>query len=375
MPAPSEIVALGVATVDAELPAPVVFGDWVMRTREYVVVRLRLASDHEGWAFTLSRGGAVAEQIRKSVAPSYLGRSVDDRTEVFASTYRQNLPCHSGGVGLRALSVVDMAAWDATARLADQSIAGLLGGSNRSMPATAIVGYPPALMGPDQVFDQVSRLYSAGWRRFKAPVAADSASTAGRLRAIRRAAPDGWIGCDGAWVYEDVESALALLSDITDVGLGWFEDVFPPGHVAQLRRLREEGGVPIAMGDEQGGAYYPEALVAGDAVDVVRIDVGCMGGVSRLRGLIETCERAGLTFAPHMFAHVHSQLFSALGHDVPIEWGFQGTGVDPYADSLRGPSIVDGRMEPLLEGPGFGDLVNLDWISTQVVDDPDRILL
>jgi hypothetical protein len=76
-----------------------------------------------------------------------------------------------------------------------------------------------------------------------------------------------------------------------------------------------------------------------------------------------------------MFAHVHSQVFGALGHDVPVEWGVPGTGVDQFADSLVQPVIVDGGlMEPLPEQPGFGPLVNAGWLGEQDVDDPDGLV-
>ena len=57
-----------------------------------------------------------------------------------------------------------------------------------------------------------------------------------------------------------------------------------------------------------------------------------------------------------MFAHVHSQVFSAWGFtDKPIEWGVPWTGVDPYADSLAQPEIIaGGLMKPLPQEPGFG---------------------
>ena len=66
MPASSTIASISVATIQGQLPAPVVFGDWIMKQREFVVVRVRADSGHEGWAFTLTRDGAVAEQIRKT---------------------------------------------------------------------------------------------------------------------------------------------------------------------------------------------------------------------------------------------------------------------------------------------------------------------
>src|SRR4051794_17072168 len=83
MPSPSTITEVSVATIQGQLPAPVVFGDWIMKQREFVVVRLRAAGGHEGWAFTLTRDGTVAEQIRKSIAPVYLGSLVEDRARAY----------------------------------------------------------------------------------------------------------------------------------------------------------------------------------------------------------------------------------------------------------------------------------------------------
>jgi L-alanine-DL-glutamate epimerase-like enolase superfamily enzyme len=370
-----EITDVRVATIQGALPAPVVFGDWIMHHREYVVVCVATTTGHQGWAFTLTRDGAVAEQIRKAIAPVYVGQDPADREHLFRVAERRSLASHSAGIGLRALSVVDLALWDVAAKIADISIAGLLGGRNEPMPAAAIIGYPPGQMGPEETGKQTAELYEAGWRRFKAPVAATAELSAGRLRAARANAPDAWIGCDAAWIYDDVDTAASFVESIGDVGLGWFEDVFPPGDAGLVRQLRERVSVPIAMGDEQGGSYYPEALLRADAVDVVRIDLTCMGGITGGRRVIERCLRAGVEFAPHMFAHVHSQVFSALGFPgVPIEWGVPWTGVDPYADSLVQPVIVDGRMAPLPEEPGFGSLLDIEWASAQTHDDPHHLL-
>ena len=372
----TDIVSVDVLTIQAQLPAPVVFGEWVMHTREFALVRVRTAGGVDGLSYTLTRDGAVAEQIRKTIARIYVGTSVDDRERTFTTAWRRSLASHAAGIGLRALSIVDLACWDAAAKLQDRSIADLLGGRNRSMPATAIIGYPPGTMGPGATGAQTAELYAAGWRRFKAPIAATPELTAGRLRAARAAAPDAWLGMDAAWVYQDVETATAFIESIPDVGLGWFEDVFPPGDAGQLRRLRERIAVPVAMGDEQGGSYYPEALISAGAVDVVRMDLTCMGGITRGRRVIDQVLEAGLTFAPHMFPHVHSQVLAALGHaEVPIEWGIPFTGVHPMDDPLPQPVIqAGGRMAPLQEGPGFGHLVDVDWIRTQPHDDPADLL-
>ena len=134
--------------------------------------------------------------------------------------------------------------------------------------------------------------------------------------------------------------------------------------------------MPVWQGDEQGGPYYPEALIAAGAVDLVRIDLTCMGGITGGRAIVEECLASGIAFGPHMFAHVHSRVFSGWGFPArPIEWGVPWTGVDPYADSLEQPMILSGGlMDAVEQAPGFGALVNRDWALSQPHADPDHIL-
>lgn len=380
MSSPERIAELHVATVRAALPEPIHFGDWVMKHREFAFVRARAQSGAEGFAFTLTREGPVAATIKQAIEHHYVGSSVggqDDAAGVFYRCQGSNLAGLSGGIGLRALSIVDLAVHDLLARSAGKSIARYLGGEPRRLPATAIIGYPPGGMPPDAVVEQVRSLRDAGWRRFKIPIALPLEYGRERLLAARGAAgDDAWVGMDAAWVFRTVEDAVAFLDGVRAARLSWFEDVFPPGNAEIVADLRaRSGGTPIAMGDEQGGSYYPEALLLRQAVDVVRIDLTCMGGVTRARPMIEACQKAAAAFAPHMFAHVHSQVFGALGHDVPVEWGVPGTGVDQFADSLVQPTIVEGGlMEPLPEQPGFGPLVNGSWLAEQDVDDPDGLV-
>jgi L-alanine-DL-glutamate epimerase-like enolase superfamily enzyme len=370
------ITAVEVMTIQANLPAPVIFGEWIMHTREFALVRVRTDAGSDGYSYTLTRDGAVAEQIRKTIARIYVDSELAERERTYTIAWRRSLASHAAGIGLRALSIVDLACWDAAAKVADRSIADLLGGSNAPMPAAAIIGYPPGTMGPEETAAQTAELYTGGWRRFKAPIAATPERTAARLRAARAVAPDAWLGMDAAWVYEDVDVAAAFIDSIPDVGLGWFEDVFPPGDAGILRRLRDRIDVPIAQGDEQGGIYYPEALIAAEAVDVIRVDLTCMGGITGGRRVIDQVLDAGLAFAPHMFPHVHSQVMAGLGHTgVPIEWGIPFTGVHPMDDPLPQPVIdVDGRMIALPEAPGFGHLVDADWVRSQPHEDPAGIL-
>ncbi len=368
------IASVAVVTVRAPLPVTIRFGPWVMEHREFILCRLRTESGLEGFAFVYTRDGPLAAIVRRNIAPHYVGQPYDDPAALHWQAAWSNNAILASGIGLRALSLVDLAAWDLAAKAQSKSISAYLGGERPALPVTAIIGYPPMLTAVE-VAAQVESLLEGGWRRFKQPIAGTPEDTRSRLRAARAAmGPDCWLGMDCNWVFKSAADAIDFARTIEDVDLGWMEDVVPPGNARMVAEIRRHAPMPIAMGDEQGGSYHPESILAHDAVDVERVDVTTYGGITRLRDTLRQIEERGIAFAPHMFAHVHSQIFGALGHDVPIEWGVPGSGVDQFADSLAQPLVSDGRMQPLPEEPGFGRLHNAAWIAQQDVDDEDGLL-
>ena len=371
-PFPVTVRSVDVAMVRGALPEPIRFGNWLMTYRDFALVRVTLEEGADGFAFTLTRNGPVPEAVRL-LRGSYVGRSVDSPGTAFSDALSTNPMSLSSGVGLRALSLVDLALWDAATRTAGVSVVEVLGGRARPTPVTAIAGYPPT-MDPEGVYRQVGALWEAGWRRFKMPVSATWQETYDRLAAAADAAPSGSLALDGAWTFGTVSEAVAFCEGLP-VELEWFEDMFLPGDAAQVEALRRAVDIPIAVGDEQGGSYYPEALLKAEAVDVVRLDATCMGGVTRFVEMAAQVQEASVQLSPHMNAHVHSSLLNGLEIvDVAVEWGVPGSGVDPFADSLRQPIVTDGYMEPMGSGPGFGTLVNPRWLAEQEVDDPEGLV-
>jgi len=368
------ISAVRVATILHQLEVPIHFGNWVMRHREFALVRVDAEGGRAGFAYCLTRDGPVAAIVERSIAPVYVGQPVDDPESVFYQALWTNHAVHAAGIGMRALSIVDIAAWDLAARVTGKSMAAYLGGERQPMPVTAIVGYPPSI-SPTETVDQVRRLWGQGWRRFKLPIAPTHEATIARLRAAREEAPDAWLGVDANMVFRTAADAIAFGRQLDGLGLGWFEDIVPPGDARMVAEIRAGIATPVAMGDEQGGSYHPQALLAFDAVDFVRVDATTNGGITRLRPIVADIVGRGKRFAPHMFPHVHSQVLGALGYsDAPIEWGIPGTGVHPMDDPLHQPSVSDGRMAPLPEAPGLGRLVDVDQITAQAHTDPHGLL-
>ena len=340
-----------------------------MDHREFALVRVDLSDGSSGFAYGLTRDGPVASIVERSIAPCYVGKELNDPKAMFYEALWTNHAVHAAGIGMRALSLVDIACWDAFARSSGKSFGELLGGETTSLPATAIVGYPPT-MSPDALAAQIAELQEQGWRRFKVPISPDLELSEARLRAARKATPEGWLGFDINLVLRTSEAVLEFESKIRDLNLGWIEDVVPPGDAEMVARVRRGSKTPVAMGDEQGGSYHPEALLTAEAVSVLRVDATTNGGISGLTRVLERARGAHVQVSPHMFPHLHSRLLPILGHkDVPIEWGIPGTGVHPMDDRLEQPIIKDGRMLPLNPSVGLGKIVDLDWIRAQEVTD------
>ena len=189
------------------------------------------------------------------------GEPVDDPAAAFLKALWSNNAVHAAGIGMRALSVVDIAAWDLAARPTGQSIAAYLGGERRRMPVTGIVGYPPSI-GPDET---VAQIRGALGGRLAALQAAHRArrptSRSTRLRAAREAFPDAWLGIDANFFRKTAGRRDRVRAPPRRPDIGWFEDIVPPGDAAMV--ARDPGGDLDAGRDgRRAGRLVPPAGAA-----------------------------------------------------------------------------------------------------------------
>lgn len=340
-----------------------------MDHREFALIRVDLEDGTSGFAYGLTRDGPIAAIVHRSIAPCYEGKELTDPRALYFGALWTNHAVHAAGIGMRALSLVDIACWDAFARHNNKTFPEILGGQLSKLPATAIVGYPPT-MKPDELAAQIVELKMKGWNRFKVPISPDLELSEARLRAAREVAPNDWLGFDINMVLRTSEAVVDFEKRVRDLKMGWIEDVVPPGDAGMVARVRQGSQTPIAMGDEQGGSYHPEALLMAEAVDYIRVDATTNGGVTGLERALVRAKNAKVKVTPHMFPHLHSRLLPIFGFiDVPIEWGIPGTGVHPMDDGLEQPTISDGYMDPLAPSIGLGKIVDYDWITKQQVTD------
>jgi mannonate dehydratase len=81
--------------------------------------------------------------------------------------------------------------------------------------------------------------------------------------------------------------------------LFFLEDVVAPEHYDRLPSVREQSPVPIAVGEQLSSLTDAARFVQDHAVDLLRVHVSTVGGLSACRKLVALCELNGVQTAWH----------------------------------------------------------------------------
>jgi mandelate racemase len=209
-----------------------------------------------------------------------------------------------GLVGM-AIAGIDMALWDAKARLHDTSIVRLLGGIEKPVPAYGAVGY-------DGVNDsaRVAEAWAKrGFKGVKAKIGYPSAAEdLAVIRAIRKA-----IGNEMAIMVDYNQSltpaaAVERLRAVDDEGLTWIEEPVLAhdyqGHAQVAREIR----TPIQCGENWWGPHDMRAAIDAKASDYMMPDVMKIGGVTGWIRAAALAEAYAVPVSNHLWPELSAQL-------------------------------------------------------------------
>ncbi len=171
----------------------------------------------------------------------------------------------------QALAGVDLALWDLEGRRSGTPVSKLLHPrAARAIPVNATIGATDRAGAAAEAADAVAR----GHRTLKVKVG--TGDDAGRVAAVRAAAPGAAIRIDANGAWATPQEALTHLRALEPAGIELAEE--PVHGVQALRAVREGTAIPVAM-DET--AAVAGAITAG-AVDAVCLKVSRCGGISGL---------------------------------------------------------------------------------------------
>lgn len=321
-------------------------------TRLMHTLLLRVVTDQglEGWGEGFGHACCPATRavLDTQVAPAVLGA---DARDIAGLHDRLARPFHlfgRNGPHLYARSALDIALWDIAGKQAGLPLWRLLGAT----PAAGFPAYASLLRygAPGPIAAAAGRAVAEGYADLKlheieyAPVAA-----------AREAAPNARIMLDTNCPWT-VEQAIAMARRLAGLDLAWLEEpVFPPEDFLGLARVRREGGIPIAAGENAGGFYDFRNAFAAGALDVAQPSAAKVGGVTEMLRIAGIAQGAGVRLVPHcayfgpgFLASLH--LHARLAPHAPFERIF----IDLEASPLHDAVVAKGGRVALPQGPGLG---------------------
>jgi L-alanine-DL-glutamate epimerase-like enolase superfamily enzyme len=269
-----------------------------------------------------------------------------------------------GGHGERcvAIGTLDMALWDAAAKIAGlplyRFLAARLGrAAMPDMAAYAGGGYPYPGDDRSRLADEMRRLRDLGYTRAKIKIgAAPLAEDLRRIAAAARVMPEDRLAVDAMNSY-DAAGALAAAAALAPQGLWWFEDVCDPLDFETQASVAAAYDGRIAAGEALFSAEEARLLDRYGGLrrerDILLFDpVHCYGVPGYLR-IVESLTARGWTrasFWPHGGHLFCLHLVSALG--------LGGAEINPlcfapFGGLADGMTPSGGRVAPP-EAPGIG---------------------
>ncbi len=295
------------------LPKPLRLGAMFIPHREYALVRMVDGEGNVGTAFSLSRNAPIGATVKKTIAPYWDKRTLDDHDALYAQTVKANVCLGTNGIFWRSLSLVDCALYDLLAQRAGQPLWKYLGGSLKEIPVMQVGGYPSPEETRESLSQQIQEMAAHKPNGIKIASCSDHAHDTERLKICREAIPDGTpLMIDLHWNGGDADSLLKESRKWEAFNMGWVEDPFAFDDFENLAKLADELSYPVAVGDEQSGVRHFRRLIEQGRIDIVRLDPHVCGGIRAFREIARVAAQHERLVACHGSLQLNAHLAAAI---------------------------------------------------------------
>ena len=254
------------------------------------------------------------------------------------------------GIVRMAMSLVDVASWDALAQAAGVPLARLLGASPRPIPAYNSNGL--GLMPAAALADEAEKLLDGGFRAIKLRLGyPDLEGDIAAVRAVRKRIPESTA------IMVDYNQALTRTEAmrrgraLEGEGVYWIEEPIRHDDYAGCAALSSALATPVQIGENFSQVYDMQKALNQSASDFVMPDLERIGGVSGWQRASALAFACGVPMSSHLYPEVSVHLLSATPTAHWLEY------VDWLNPLIEEPLRISEGMALPSERPGIG----LSW--------------
>jgi L-alanine-DL-glutamate epimerase-like enolase superfamily enzyme len=284
------------------------------------------------------------------------------------------------GLGMHAISAIDIALHDLAGKQLGLPAYKLMGGARRTKLRPYCTIYPGLAQGRSiddlmaEIFRQFDMALEAGFRAVKMEVLFyDLVTDLELIRRIgegRKALGDNiLLAIDFGYRWHNWHDALFVLERIADHNIFFAEAALQHDDLAGHARLAERSAIRICGAEAAATRFEIREWLTVGKVGVVQPNIGRGGGLTEIRRIADLCEIMGAEVVPHGWK---TGITSAVGRHFqaacPAAPVFEYVSPHVFDSPLRRelvspePAVVDGHMD-LPTGPGLGITLNEELVE------------
>lgn len=288
----------------------------------WLVVEIELDDGTIGIGDAALAPHATKTAIDTYFKPMLIGADPMDSEFLWQTMYRRTLPWGRKGVGMVAISAIDLAIWDAKGKILNQPVFKLLGGRTKdsltvyasrlySQPLEQL--YNEARAYADQGFSAVKLRFGWGPR--------DGIAGMNRnldlVRTAREAIGDDVDLMADVYMGWNMEYARRMLRMLEPFNLRWVEEPVSADNLEGYAELRRLGHTAISGGEHEYTLYGFRTAIELGAYDIVQFDVNRVGGITAAQKIVSLCEAHDIPVIPHA-GQMHNFHISMSTYAAPI---------------------------------------------------------
>ena len=306
---------------------------------------------------------AVKTTIDTYLKPLLIGVDPLDSEYIWQSMYRRTLPFGRKGIGMTAISAIDLAIWDAKGKILKQPVFKLLGGRTKPrIPVYASRLYSQPL---DTLYTEAKAYAEAGFPAVKLRFGwgpkdgyGGIARNVDLVKTAREAiGPDVDLMAD-CYMGWNLEYAKRMLRALAPHNLRWVEEPVIADDLHAYAELRALNLVAISGGEHEYSLHGFRQALDIKAFDIVQFDVNRVGGITAARKIADLCEAHDITVIPHA-GQMHNYHLTMSSYGAPISEYFPKVPVEVGNELFwyifdGEPVAQNGCIDLADDIPGFG---------------------
>lgn len=246
----------------------------------------------------------VKQAIDQWYAPLVIGEDPFDYAYIWEKMYRRTHAWGRKGIGMIAISAIDIAIWDVMGRLLDKPVFKLLGGRTKErIPVYYSKLYANEIEKmQEEALQAKNDGYSAYKMRFGYGPKDGSVGmreNIKRVEAVREVIgedADLMLECYMGW---NVDYTKRMLPRLAKYQPRWLEEPVIADDVEGYRELNAMNIIPISGGEHEFSVIGCKDLIANKAVSVLQYDTNRVGGISAAQKINAIAEAFQVPVIPH----------------------------------------------------------------------------